>query len=482
MSFVFYDTETTGTDASFDQILQFAAIRTDADLNELDRFEIRCRLLPHIAASPTAMLVTKLSAARLFDPALPSYYEMACQIRKTLLAWSPALFIGYNSLAFDEHLLRQTFYKTLHPPYLTNTERNSRSDALRIVQASSLFAPGALRFPVGAEGETIFKLDEVAPLNGFAHERAHDALADVEATIFLCRTLLERAPDLWSAFMRFSQKAAVVDHISTESIFCLSDFYFGQAYSWLVTVIGRDSQNTSEFFVYNLSVEPEALVALSDDELAARLATSPKPVRRLRANASPIIVPLEEAPAIANVAQFGAEELTRRANLLRDNPDLGARLVAAFQALKEESRPSPHIERQLYDGFFPKDDEPLIERFHALPWEKRLAIVDAFADRRLRKIGRRLIYLERPDLLTPQARADYDRAIASRIGKADVETPWLTLHAALAELDELLAAAAPDELEMLRAHRAHILARIEQAALILGEPYQSTAAQPLISA
>ncbi len=58
MSFVFYDTETTGTDTWFDQILQFAAIKTDADLNELDRFEIRCRLLPHVVPSPGAMRVT----------------------------------------------------------------------------------------------------------------------------------------------------------------------------------------------------------------------------------------------------------------------------------------------------------------------------------------------------------------------------------------------------------------------------------------
>ena len=38
MSFVFYDTETTGTNTTFDQILQFGAIKTDHDLNEIDRF------------------------------------------------------------------------------------------------------------------------------------------------------------------------------------------------------------------------------------------------------------------------------------------------------------------------------------------------------------------------------------------------------------------------------------------------------------
>ncbi len=57
MNFVFYDTETTGTDTTFDQILQFAAIRADSDLSELDRCEILCRPLPHVVLVPGAMRV-----------------------------------------------------------------------------------------------------------------------------------------------------------------------------------------------------------------------------------------------------------------------------------------------------------------------------------------------------------------------------------------------------------------------------------------
>ena len=45
MTYIFYDLETTGTDKNFDQILQFAAILTDDDFRELDRFEVRCRLI-----------------------------------------------------------------------------------------------------------------------------------------------------------------------------------------------------------------------------------------------------------------------------------------------------------------------------------------------------------------------------------------------------------------------------------------------------
>src|SRR5258708_31414066 len=187
MSFVFYDAETTGTHTAFDQILQFAAIRTDPELNELDRFEIKCRLLPHIAPSPSAMLITGTTAGELIDPMLPTHYEMIRAIHGKLLSWAPTVFVGFNSLHFDEHLLRQAFYQTLHPIYLTNTGGNCRADAMRVVQMASIFAPGALVCPVDDWGENTFKLEHLARANGAAHLKPHDALGDVEATISLCR-------------------------------------------------------------------------------------------------------------------------------------------------------------------------------------------------------------------------------------------------------------------------------------------------------
>jgi exodeoxyribonuclease I len=72
-SFVFYDTETTGTDTAFDQILQFAAIQTDENLRELDRFEIRCRLLPHVVPAAGALIATGVSPRLLTDSALPTH-------------------------------------------------------------------------------------------------------------------------------------------------------------------------------------------------------------------------------------------------------------------------------------------------------------------------------------------------------------------------------------------------------------------------
>ncbi len=64
MGFVFYDLETTGISPAFDQPLQFAAIRTDDSCVEIERVDLRCRIVPHIIPSPQALIVTGVSPVR----------------------------------------------------------------------------------------------------------------------------------------------------------------------------------------------------------------------------------------------------------------------------------------------------------------------------------------------------------------------------------------------------------------------------------
>ena len=467
MSFVFYDTETTGTHTSFDQILQFAAIRTDPDLNEVERFDIRCRLLPHIVPAPGAMRVTGVQAARLTDKALPSHYEMMSAIRKKMLEWSPSTFLGYNSIEFDEPLLRQSYYKTLHPPYLTNSSGNSRTDVMRAVQAASLFTPGRLAVPDGIDRKPSFKLDRLAPANGFAHENAHDALADVEATIFISRLISERCPDVWSSFMRFSTKAAVVDFVCNEQMFCLADFYFGRSYSWLVTPLLGFTDDAPELYVFDLGVDPDSLASLTETKLRARLTKSPKPVRRIRSNAAPMIFSAEEAPVSASGKRLSQEELDRRINALQPDSELSVRIVAHIEDSKKEWPLSPHVEEQLYSGFFSKSDEKLLEAFHNLDWAERLKLVEKLEDPRLRLLGRQLIHAERPDVLDPVSRLEYDRAIALRIAHSDQNNPWLTLPKALTEIEALLKSTPSTERSFLVEHRNHLSQRLKDALAIL---------------
>ena len=109
MTYIFYDTETTGKVPAFDQILQFAAIKTDAELNVLDTFDIRCRLLPYIVPSPGALMVTGTTIAAITTCPL-SHFEMMRQIHAKMHRWSEggAVFVGWNSMKFDETFLRRS--------------------------------------------------------------------------------------------------------------------------------------------------------------------------------------------------------------------------------------------------------------------------------------------------------------------------------------------------------------------------------------
>lgn len=283
MSFVFWDTETTGLSTNFDQILQFAAVKTDAGFNEIERLEIRCRLHPHVAPSPGALRVTRMTIEQITDPELPCHYDMVRQIRAKFLEWSPAIFIGYNSIKFDEELLRKALFRTLHSPYLTNTGGNGRADAMLLVQAAAAaLEPGCLEVPVGNNGKSIFKLDQLAPANGFDHTNAHDAMADVLATIHLARCVSERAPEVFSRFVRFAMKPSVAAFLDEEEAVVLTEYYFSRPYHFVVAPFGRDPDNPAKIFTLDLKHDLDWVASLPPDQLAVWVSKSPKPVRSIR--------------------------------------------------------------------------------------------------------------------------------------------------------------------------------------------------------
>ncbi len=136
MTFAFYDLETTGTSPAFDQPLQFAAILTDDALAEIERVNLRCRIAPHVIPSPWALAVTGVRPAQLLDPALPTFFELAQQIGALIKRWSPAIWTGFNSVRFDEEMLRQAFYQNLQPDiFATQFNGNTRFDVLTALYA-----------------------------------------------------------------------------------------------------------------------------------------------------------------------------------------------------------------------------------------------------------------------------------------------------------------------------------------------------------
>jgi exodeoxyribonuclease-1 len=455
VSFVIYDLETTGLRKGFDQILQFGAIRTNADLEEEEQFDVRCRLLPYVIPAPEAYHLTRIDIADLRDTNRPSHYEAICTIYKKLCEWSPSTFIGFNSISFDEEFLRYAFFHCLHPPYLTNTNGNTRADVLRLVRAVAATKPGLLIVPKNEDGRPSFRLAELAAANGFDIARKHEALADVEATLHLCRIVRDGAPDIWSRFLRFAQKAAVLDFIQNEEAFVSFDYIGGQHTQSIVTYLGQGTKNPNVHYCIDLRTDLDILTGLDDHAFAKRISEE-KLIRRVTTNRAPLLCPLYEA-STELLGELSEEEFTDRASRLRQRSDLIARLLTAARSAEIAFPNSPHLELQLYSSFIDDQDQVVMAEFHEASWEERIKISGRFMDIRLKRLARRLAYIERPDLLAASTVQTMGDEIRKRLLESDTAVPWLTIPSALTELAQLLREVPAVEHDRLNTYREFLL-------------------------
>ena len=259
MAFVLYDIETSGLNKRFDQILQFAAVRTDADLVETHRFETRSRLMPHVVPSPRALHVTGITLDEANSTTRPSHYSMVCEIARTLASWCPATFLGFNSIRFDEEFLRQAFYQCLHPVFLTNTNGNARADVLNLMRAATTLHPTVIHPGVEIDGRHSHRLGGLAAANGIAQGKAHDAESDVDVMLGLCRLVRDGAPALWSTFLRFSSKAAVVDLVRDEDVFAYFDFFGSPRVMHFLTRVGVSPSDANAHYCLDLECDVDGL-------------------------------------------------------------------------------------------------------------------------------------------------------------------------------------------------------------------------------
>ncbi len=152
--FVFYDVETVGLDRDFDQIIQIALIRTDAQFHivapEHHVRVLRCRRLPWMVPAPSALLTTQTELRSLDDAALLPQ-EMMKVLARTLVEWGPAVLVGFNSIRFDDEFIRRGFFAALQNPYLMPGPGSLRADAMVIAQAVHALRPAAITVPALAK-------------------------------------------------------------------------------------------------------------------------------------------------------------------------------------------------------------------------------------------------------------------------------------------------------------------------------------------
>ena len=463
MTFAFYDLETTGISPAFDQPLQFAAILTDDEFREIERVNLRCRLVPHIIPSPWALAVTGVVPAQLTDPALPNLFEFSQDIAALIKRWSPATWTGFNSIQFDEEMLRQAFYQNLQPDiFATQFNGNTRFDILTALYAVWYRKPDLLKWPVDETGRLRFKLDLLAPLNGFTGHNAHDALGDVEATIHIARNIAQSAPELWAELLSNCDKSGVQARLASFHPMTLVErFGGGPPRGTIGCFCGASASNANQVAFFDLdAANPNDLLTADDATLFAAVDASPKTIRSFAINKSPALLDLPAPNA----------EHIMRAKIIANEPEFRGRVAKALAArfAQDPAAPLPPVEKRIFGGFYTHADKALLTEFQHADWRRRQEITATLSDPRLRQLGRRLVAFHSPELLTSEERAQFNRYLREKWSAPEApETEWMTLARAEAAIDQIRSASVADP-EALADIRAFIVARA--AHLAEGKP------------
>ena len=444
MNYVIWDIETDSAQLDWATMIEVGAILLDENFKEKERFSARCKMPQDRVPSATALCINK-SNVDLITKGNMSHYQMIAQIEKKFREWSPATFMGFSSIGFDDEILRREFFKSLRKPYLINTEGNSRHDALNMIKAAFAIDENILKTELNSKGNKSMKLESLARLNGFDSKDAHSALFDTELTVKVLGLLKDKQPDLWHEYLKTKSKVVVENLIKQEKMFTINENFFGKNYLFLVAPLHPNSCMHPVYKwgqVVNLSANIEELQKLNYQDLKKEMKKSPRFYKTIKSNKAPIIIDKNLGMKVDPYKKIGENVLNQRAELMKTNEKFSQDICnilkeAAEEKMEVASQEDIEPEESIYSGgFIPSKDEALFPKFHNADWKEKLAILDKFQDDRLVTFGHSLIFNEAPEILPKDIHKKIKRRIASRILSTNKEK-WWTVSAFYSECDEI---------------------------------------------
>ncbi|OUW73910.1 MAG: exodeoxyribonuclease I [Pelagibacteraceae bacterium TMED216] len=440
-NFVFYDFETSSSNKNWGQIIQIGAILTNDNLEELDRFDVRCRLSPGIIPEAMALIVNKTSPTMLKKSNL-SHYQMIRQFVETLKKWGKATYIGFNSIEFDEEFLRSTLFQTLEYPYITSTNGNTRGDILGLARAANLYYPKTLKNSKNDKGNDVYKLDQMAPLNGIDHGDAHSAIGDVIATLGVAKLIAKKAPNVWKASLMTLDKNQTLELIKKEAYFCTNEYFYGKSRPYVQTFVCQHPQYHWPL-CFDLKHDPKMYLKMPIQELTAAMKKQPKFIRTIRHNKHPVIMNPQYGEKFDEYKIIGSTKLQERSKLIRGNNEFAEKISTIKRLESEEKEQSKsqedlYEEESIYTKFTTTEDNKIMPEFHSVDWDKKLSILSKFKDERLKYFGKKLLYMEKPELLVKEDYNLIHKDIAKKLLSTNNEK-WNTIPRTYAEIDTLRA-------------------------------------------
>ena len=434
-SFLFYDLETFGQDPRRTRIAQFAAIRTDEQLRQIDEpVSFYVKPADDLLPSPIATLITGITPQHALAEGV-SEAEAFSRIQE-LMARPQTCTLGYNTLRFDDEFVRYGLFRNFHDPYEREWRGgNSRWDLLDMLRLVHALRPDGINWPQREDGATSFKLEHLAIANDVRQGDAHEALSDVHATIGMARRFRDTQPRMWDYALRLRDKRYVgtlLDVVAMQPVLHISMRYpASRLCAAPVLPLARHPHINNRVIVFDLEGDVDTLLDLSVEEITSRLYTRAAdlpegqqrvPLKEVHLNKVPALVAWNHLRE-ADFERLGinpADVEAKAAKLRAIGPQLAEKARQVFA--RERSIDGPiDADASLYDGFLAEGDKGLLSKVRTAPPEALAELEQRFRDPRLPELLFRYRARNHPDTLDATARERWNAYRRARL----LETPGL---------------------------------------------------------
>jgi exodeoxyribonuclease-1 len=459
----FYDLETSGLNARKARIMQFAGQRTTLDLEPIGQPDnILIKMTDDIVPDPRAILVTGITPQQTQADGITE--KAFCDYFTSTIATPHTTILGYNSLRFDNEFLRFMFYRNFYDAYEWSYA-NGRSvwDMLDVVRMTRALRPDGIQWPFAADGTPTNSLEKLTSVNNIAHANAHDALADVQATIAVARIIKQKQPKLFSFLFKTRTKQAVQDIVNAGKPFVYTTGRYDAAYhktSVAIRIADHPVYGAGRALVYDLRHDPTEFMHLSTPDLLDRLAYTKDteaparlPVKELTYNKCPAVAPLQVlTPEAADNISIDTATIHRHLQQLQTDPTFIDRVRQAFEDMHEERQTElvtniVGVDTQLYDGFLNEADKKQCAMVRASNKDTIVDLHPSFYDERLAPLL--LLYKARqfPGSLSEDEQKAWEAYRHTKLYAAD--TSALTLPAYFSSIQSLAASASAHDKAIL---------------------------------
>lgn len=459
-----HDYETFGLNPRFDRPVQFAGLRTNLELQEIDApLTLYCHPPRDLLPSPQACLITGITPQMAAERGLRE--SLFIHKIHEQFAKPGTCGVGYNSIRFDDEVTRFTLYRNFYDPYAREWQNgNSRWDLIDLVRMTYALRPEGMCWPRNEAGDPVFRLDRLSIANDISHDNAHDALADVRATLGLARRIRQCQPRLYAWLFQLRDKRKVVPLLNVrthEPVIHSSRMYpAAVGATTLVMPLIREPDNSNGVLVYDLRIDPTQFFPLDSQALRDRLFTPhdelPEgvvrlPVKAVRANKCPALAPRKTLSSEASQQiHLDTAACQRHWQQLVDQPGFAKRVAQAYSG--REIQRGGDVDGALYDGFLKNTDQALMPAVRQAQPEQLLSDHFPFSDQRLVDLLWRYRARNWPQSLTAEQQLAWQQFCHERLCGND-NAQWLSLPEYQKQLAacRLQAADKPDHLAILDA-------------------------------